>query len=135
MRRLTALVFVVLSPVAACGSDPDPAGDAQRFCGEVEAHKAELTSPDLASSDDIAPLIDLYRQIGEFAPLAIEPEWQQLITAYETAGTVAPGDAESEQQMIESALRIEKSAVTVSRWLLDNCAVDLGPVATISPQL
>lgn len=129
-------MFLALACVAtACGSDADPAGDASRFCGEVEANKARLTQPDLASSDDIGPLLDLYRMIGEFAPLAIEQEWEQLITNYETASTVVPGDEESEQRMIETALRTEKSAVAVSRWLMVNCAVDLGPVATITPQL
>jgi hypothetical protein len=132
---MTALVSVALSSAAACGSDPDPAGDAQRFCGEVEASKEELTSPDLASSDEILPLIDLYRRIGELAPLEIERDWQHLTASYETASTVVPGEEESEQRMIESALRAEKSAVAVSEWLKVNCAVDLGPVATITPQL
>ena len=42
--------------------------------------------------DDIEPLLELYRDIAELAPLAIEPEWDQLVTAYETAATVVPGD-------------------------------------------
>jgi hypothetical protein len=128
-----ALAVLVIS-AASCGSDSDPAGDAQRFCGEVQAHKEALTQPELASSDDILPLIELYRMVGEFAPLAIEAEWDQLIANYETASTVIPGDEDSEQRMVESALRTEKSAVAVSRWLIDNCAVDLGPVATIVAQ-
>ena len=126
---LVALVFVA----PACSSESDPAGDASRFCGEVEANKELLTAPDLASSDDIEPLLELYREIGQFAPLAIERDWDQLIANYETASTVVPGDEESEQRMIESALRTEKSAVAVSRWLATTCAVDLGPVATITP--
>lgn len=113
----------------ACGGASG--GDAERFCGEVDANKAALTSPDLEFADDIEPYIDLYREIGEYAPLAIEPEWNQLITNYETVSTVVPGDTESEQAAIVSALQSEKSAAAVSSWLADNCAVDLGPLATL----
>jgi hypothetical protein len=136
LRRLPVFFVVALTIGApGCSSDENPAGDAGRFCGEVEANAAELTNPDLAFSDDIDPLLGLYRKIGEFAPLAIEPDWQQLIKNYETASTVVPGDDESEQRMIESALRTEKSAVAVSRWLKTNCDVDLGPVDTIAAQI
>ena len=56
---------------SSCGSE---AGDAERFCGEVAAHVDELTNPSLAFADDIEPLLELYRDIGAFAPLAIEEE-------------------------------------------------------------
>lgn len=133
LLRTGAGLGLVALLATAC-SDDDPAGNAQRFCGEIELHQAELTNPDLTSSDQIEPLLDLYRDIGELAPLAIEAEWNQLTLNYETASTIVPGDDESVQRALTVALQSEKSAAEVSRWLEDNCALDIGPVATISPQ-
>lgn len=128
--------FVVLASVAlavaACSNDDS--GNAQRFCGEVDLNSEQLTNPSLAHTDDIEPLLDLYRNVGELAPLAIETEWDQLVAAYETASTVVPGDSESEQRMLAAIFSTEKSAAAIDTWLERNCAVDIGPVFTIVPQ-
>ncbi len=132
-RRLGRAVFaagVVAAMSTGCGND-EPAGDAERFCGEVQANAEALTQPNLEFSDDVEPFLDLYREIGALAPLAIEPEWDQLTAAYETAATVVPGDPTSEQVALETIFSTEKSAAKVDRWLQDNCAVDIGPVFTI----
>ena len=50
---------------------------------------------------------------------------------YETASTVDPGDPESLQRVVAQAVRAERSAIAVHDWLLANCDVDLGNVATI----
>ena len=117
--------------VAACGGDD--AGNAERFCGEIVAHKDELTNPDLQFSDDIGPVLDLYRSIGDLAPLSIEKEWNELVAAYEAADTIVVGDAESEQIAVTAILSAEASAAKVDAWLKANCAVDIGPVATLVP--
>ena len=127
MRKLLVLCLLV----AACG---DEGGDAERFCGEVAANAEALTNPTVEFEDDIEPLLELYREIGALAPLAIEEEWNQLVTAYETAGRVVPGDAASEQEALAAIYSSEKSAAAIDRWLRANCAVDIGPVATIVPQ-
>lgn len=119
---------------AGCGVlDDDDGGDASRFCGEIAANAQQLTQPELRFDDDVAPLLALYREIGRFAPLAIEPEWQQLVDAYETAAAVVPGDEESEQRALAAIYSAESSAAAVDRWLDENCAVDIGPVTTIVP--
>ena len=109
------------------------AGNAERFCGEIAAHKDELTAPDLRFSDDIAPVLDLYHSIGDLAPLSIEKEWNELVAAYETADTIVVGDAESEQVAVSAIYSAEASAAKVDAWLKANCAVDIGPVVTLVP--
>ena len=52
---------------------------------------------------------------------------------FETASTVEPDDPESVQRAARQAYATERSAVAVADWLLTNCGVDLGPVATIVP--
>ncbi len=124
---------VIAATLAAC-SDDRPAGNAERFCGEIEVHQAQLTAPQLNSAADVDALLELYRSIGEFAPLAIESEWDQLIVNYETASTVVPGDEASLQEAVEVAYQSEQAGARVKQWLVDNCALDIGPVATIAPQ-
>lgn len=131
-RNATAAALVLASIlVAACGGDGP---SAERFCGEVDEHRAALTQPSLAFEDDIAALLDLYRDIGALAPLAIESEWDQLVLNYETASTIVPGDDASLQRAVSVAYQSEKSAAAVSRWLQTNCNVDIGPLATLVPQ-
>ena len=131
--RVLPILFVGAGALVACGNDA-PRGDAERFCGEIEANQAQLTSPQLSSSADIEPLLDLYRTVGEFAPIAIEAEWDQLVVNYETASTVVPGDDASLQTAVEIALQSEQAGARVKQWLVDNCALDIGPVATLAPQ-
>jgi len=126
-----ALVLACSAALAACGDD---AGSAERFCGEVAENREALTNPQLQFTDDIEPVLELYREVGELAPLAIEEEWQQLVDAYETASTVVPGDTESEQEALAAIYSSEQSAAAIERWLEDNCAVDIGPVFTIVEQ-
>lgn len=117
--------------VTACGGGGG--ASAERFCGEVDEHRELLTDPIVEFEGDIEPLLELYRGIGDVAPLSIEREWRRLITAYETASTVVPGDAESEQIALAEIYSSEESAARVSTWLKENCAVDIGPVFTIVP--
>ena len=118
--------------LGACGDGG--AGNAERFCGEIDENKALLTSPELAFADDVEPLLELYREIADLAPLAIEEEWRQLVTTYETANTVVLGDEESEQAALAAAYQSEAAAVAVADWLRTNCAVELGPLSTIVEQ-
>lgn len=120
-----------LSAVVACGGGGGPS--AERFCGEIDEHREELTNPAVQSESDIEPLLELYRSIADVAPLAIEREWRQLITAYETASTVVPADEQSVQLALAEIYSSEESAARVSSWLQENCAVDIGPVVTIVP--
>lgn len=114
----------------SCGDDGP--GDTARFCGEVQAHAAELTTGP-AALDDVGGYVELYRDIGRVAPLAIEPHWQALVLNYETASTVNMADPESVQRALAQAYATERSAVAVTTFLLTNCGVDIGPVATIVP--
>ena len=135
-RRSATRVAVTLAAacalLAACSSEEAPS--AERFCGEVAANKEALTNPQLVYTDDIEPLLDLYRDIAALAPLGVQPDWDQIVSAYETASTVVVGDQESEQAALTAIYSSEKSAAAVEAWLLANCAVDIGPVFTIVPQ-
>ena len=128
-----SLILLPIAFLASCGNGDD-AGSAERFCGEIQLHAELLTQPNLQFEDDIEPYLDLYRQIAALAPLSIELEWDQLVSAYETASTVVPGDPESQQNALAAMYSTEKSAAAIDQWLEKTCAVDIGPVFTIVAQ-
>lgn len=132
-HRLIAIATTFVVLVVGCASGDDRS-DASRFCGEIEANQTALTAPDLTGPAQIDALLELYREIGEFAPLAIEAEWGQLIVNYETASTVVPGDVASQQAAVAAALQSERAAARVKTWLVDNCDLDIGPVDTLVQQ-
>ena len=128
-------MIAVVAALAACGGllvgcgDDGPPSTAT-FCREVQEHsKALLTAP--ATLDEIAPYLDLYQRLERDAPLAIQPHWEALVLSIETASTVDPADPASIQRSLARAYQTEESAVVVHDFLLANCNVDLGPVATI----
>ena len=132
VRAPLILLPIAITLVGCAGGDD--AGSAGRFCGEIQVNAELLTQPNLQFEDDIEPFLDLYREIAELAPLSIEAEWDQLISAYEIASTVVPGDSESEQTALAAIYSTEKSAAAIDRWLEKTCAVDIGPVFTIVAQ-
>jgi hypothetical protein len=128
-----AICMVTGGAIAGCGSDDD-GGDTQRFCTRVAANTEAIVRPPLVTDDDIENTLDTYRDLAELAPISIEEEWRDLLVNIETASTMVPDDPESLQRTVAVAYATERSAVAVHDWVLANCGVDLGPVATIAPQ-
>ncbi len=124
------LLLLVLG-ATACSDD---GGDAERFCGEIEADVAAVVAPDLSTLAGLEAALAHYRDLADLAPAAVEPDWVVLLTNLETASTVVPGDEASLQRAVTQAYASEGAAVRVRDWLLTNCGVDLGPVTTIAPQ-
>ena len=124
-------IACLVSMSLACGEETER--DATSFCAEIDSAKQQLTSPRLRTQEDVEAYVDLYRSIGEIAPLAIESEWSDLTSNYETAATVDPEDPESIEQAKAKAFSTEESATIVAKWLRSNCGVRLGPVSTIVP--
>ena len=115
--------------VVGCGDDGPP-GTAT-FCGEVAGALDGRCSRRRRRSPRSPAFVDLYKRLERDAPLAIQPHWQALVLNYETASTVDPADPASVQRSFALAYQTEESAVAVHDFLLANCNVDLGPVATI----
>ena len=131
--RVTVAGLVAALVLAGCGDDTvEP--DADRFCTEVAANRASIVEPSLATELDITALVDLYRRLGDLAPLAVAEEWRTLVAVVESADALARGDADAVTSVVEAAYAAERAAVRVAEWVLAACGVDLGPVTTISPQ-
>jgi hypothetical protein len=131
-RWWAAVVALAASFAAGCGDDGG--SDAGQFCADVRADVAGVVSPSLASTVELDATLERYRALAELAPPAIAEEWSALVLNLETAATVVPDDPDSVQRAVAQAYATEKSAVAVADWLRANCAIDVGPVATIVPQ-
>jgi hypothetical protein len=109
----------------SCGNAPTRS--AERFCGELTAHKADIR--ELPTSDtSIAQLITLYSQMGEVAPLDIQADWDQLSTNLKTASSVDVKDPASVQAAADSAYATQKSAQSLAAWALTVCGFDVGAI-------
>lgn len=129
MRRRTLALCAGATLLGACG---DAGGSSAEFCADIRTHREAILAPP-PNADEIDDFVELHRDIGGAAPLAIEQEWGDLVVNYETASTVEPGDPESVQRVVETAVRTEESVTAVQQWVAVNCEVELGPVATIQP--
>jgi hypothetical protein len=128
LARAAVITSVVAALVVLGACADDGGGDTERFCGlvqeNVEALRAEPQTP-----EEIESLIDLWTEIGEDAPLAIEPDWQAHVLNFETAWT-----GTDEEEIYARVYATERSSVAVVDWLRTNCGIDFGPVTTIVPQ-
>ena len=135
-RGLAAIVatcvLASLGALTACG-DAGVQSNAERFCGEATTRRDMIVSPPMATEQEVEATLDFYRLMGQLAPVAIAPQWNDIVHAMETASTVAPGDPSSEQQVALQAYASERSAYEVAVWLKRNCGVDI-PITTIAPQ-
>ena len=64
------------------------------------------------TDDEVDDLIDLWRDIGGDAPLAIEEEWDEHADNLELAWT-----SDDQQEVVASAFAAERSAVAIADWL------------------
>ena len=126
MRPALPLVAVA-AVVALAACNDDDAGDAEQFCDDV-ATNVDVLRAEPASREEVEELIELWRDVADNAPLAIEEEWRAHADNLELAWT-----SEDQQEVVASTFAAERSTVGIAVWLNDNCGIDFGPVTTIVP--
>lgn len=136
MKCSSAVAVLVISALGltACADDQDRSEG--RYCTEVGNHLTALNTPSITSSADVEALLDAWRTVAEAAPLAVQPEWDRLMAAMETASTVDPSDAEAMQRIADTARSNEPSANKVIDYTFTLCGVRIGegrPVTTTVP--
>ena len=124
-----AAIAIVSLLAVACGQAPERS--AERFCGELLAHKDDIRALP-TTPEEVAALINLYSRMGEVAPLEVQTEWDNLSANLKTANTVKVGDAASLQAVADSAYATQQSAEKVAAWASSTCGLDLGPVGGIA---
>ena len=127
---MAVLVLSALSLTAtACGSDADRS--AGRYCTEVGNHLAELNSPSLTTQAEVDAMLDAWRTVARTAPIAIQPEWDALLSTMETMSTVVASDPESVQRVVDTARRNEPAANRVIDYTFNVCGATIGDVTPV----
>ena len=127
VRLVVAVSIAILG--ASCANAP--ARSDERFCGELNTHADAIrTVP--TSVEEIPGLIQLYSRMGEVAPLAIEPDWRQLIVNLKTADGVDVKDPNAGQIVADVAYASQKSAQAVVVWAQQVCGLELGPAGAVA---
>jgi hypothetical protein len=135
LRRAIGAVLAsgLIAGAAACRDDGG--GDTAAFCGQVQEHRDELRAVP-QTEQDVESLIALWKDVGNDAPLSIEPDWQAHVLLYETVwDPEILTDDEKAEEAYARAFATERSSVAVAAWVNDNCGFDWGPVETIVPQV
>ena len=125
MRRLPVLLGALLTlATAACGKDGGNTGEG--YCTAIAENLEVLNSPDIDTADDIFATLSVYREVTAAAPVAIEPEWEQVLAGIETASTVDPDDPDSVQLAADTARRSKSAATRVQQYTQQLCALSIG---------
>jgi hypothetical protein len=115
---------------AGCGAAAP--NKTQAYCAEIQDHLRALDSPSIATQQDIEATLDLYRSIASGAPVAVQPEWQQLVVGIETAATVNPADQTSLQRAADTARSTQPAAVRIQHYTSQQCGLQIGAVPPLT---
>ena len=122
--RLLAVVAATLTFVSACGEDNERGESA--YCGQIANHLSDLNSPLIENSLDIGRVLAAWRAVANAAPVAIEPEWNTMVDAMETAITVDTEDPEALQEVADTARASEPAAKRVVSYTQERCGITIG---------
>ena len=117
--------LVATSVFAAACSDAEPRSETA-YCGQIAANLEDLNSPIIATMSDIGRVLRAWRAVSATAPIAVEPEWNTLVDAMETAITVNPNEPESLQKVSDTARASEPAAKRVVTYTQEHCGLTIG---------
>ena len=122
--RHLAVVAAACALIAACGEGN--ARSETAYCGQIATHASDLNSPVIETSLDIGRVLAAWRSVANAAPVAIEPEWNTMVDAMETAITVDTNDPESMQKVADTARESEPAAKRVVSYTQERCGITIG---------
>ena len=127
--RAAGMVAVMFASVALSGA---PRRQQDRRHGPIlraSGGQPRRAACESQTREDVDTLIDLWQDVGEDAPLSIEPDWQAHILLFETAL-----EGEDEEEIFARIYATERSSVAVSTWIAEHAASTGDPSTTIVPQ-
>jgi len=125
-HKLSIVSLAVALALGSLGcSDTDRS--ATRFCGSLNDSLGELTA-NLATSSDVASLVNRFEKLNGITPLAIEEEWQTLTKLVQLAAKTDPSDSDSRQKLADAAYQTERPARAIERWVEATCGFQMPDV-------
>ncbi|GDX29182.1 hypothetical protein LBMAG13_16070 [Actinomycetes bacterium] len=87
----------------------------------------------IATQAEVSAMVTRYQKLLSAAPLAIESDLEVLTNLLKKSAQVDPSDPKSIQEVADLAYAANKSALAVSAWTKDTCAVDISLGVNIDP--
>lgn len=131
VMKSIAVFGVLLSGfvVSAC-SDNTRTGS--NFCKRLQDELPAITQP-MESQGDVRSMVSRYKRLLDVAPLTIEEDFRVLVTLLELAADSNPNDPDSLQEVADASYAANTSALQVSKWVYDTCAVDFATGMNVAP--
>lgn len=87
----------------------------------------------IATQAEVLAMVNRYQKLLDAAPLAIESDLAVLTNLLKKSAQVDASDPKSIQEVADLAYAANKSALAVSAWTKDTCAVDISLGVNIDP--
>lgn len=129
-RSLSTLVLLSLTFAAAACSNDTRTGST--FCKRLQDELPGITQP-MESQGDVRTMVSRYKRLLEVTPLSIEEDFRVLVNLLELAADSNPNDPDSLQEVADAAYAANTSALQVSEWVYDTCAVDFATGMNVAP--
>lgn len=133
--RGRAAVVCTLAAVVAVASACSASGEAVRtdgaYCTVVGDRLADLNTTSFTDPATVDRVLTSWREVGAAAPLAVQPEWEQVLEAMQLAAEVDPADAEAVQSMADSLREAQPAADRVIDYTYRLCGAVIGGVTPV----
>lgn len=125
---LATLTAFCLLTFAACS----PSRTGTNFCRVLQKELPEI-GMSIATQAEVSAMVNRYQKLLDAAPLAIESDLAVLTNLLKKSAQVDASDPKSIQEVADLAYAANKSALAVSAWTKDTCAVDISLGVNIDP--
>jgi hypothetical protein len=120
---LALAVSATLAGGCSSGHEPSESG----YCALIGEHETVFTDPTIVDQASITSTVDLYQQITDASPLAIQAEWTTMLASIRVAAAVDPSDPPSVQKAADAARESQVAANRVITYTQQHCSLTLGP--------
>jgi hypothetical protein len=121
--RLRSLAAVVAVVAAACNGDGGAAAGPEAFCERVREATPELTA--VSDPAGAGATANRLASLGEQAPEAIRPEWDQLTELFRAVARLDPAAPGFRDAVLAETGKAATAAGEVNGWVQRNCGIDL----------
>jgi hypothetical protein len=133
-RRRTT-VWCTLGVVAVVTSACSASGEAVRtdgaYCTEVGDRLADLNTTSFGDAASVERVLASWQAVGESAPLAVQPEWEEVLAAMQLVAVVDPADADAVQTMADTLREAQPAADRLIDYTYRLCGAVIGGVTPV----
>lgn len=129
ISRLAAVVLVVSSVLASCGSS-ERTGTA--FCRQLSKEIPGIGMP-ITTKTEASAMVNRYENLLGVAPLSIEKDLRTLTDVLRQAEKLDAADPVAVQKLADDTYKSNQAALNVKEWVISTCAVDITTGQTVAP--